>query len=171
MIYCGQELYHHGILGQRWGVRRYQNKDGSLTPEGRKRIKENTQLHPVNTTDKKVSRKDRNFVTDNFRELNHELKKKYLNEHYDDYLKQNPNMKKMHDLGKLHEAYAKSIFTRDVYEKDPETIRNKVLLIEAFNEAYANATLHDLKIKASPEALEYAKKFVESRKISDAIIG
>lgn len=31
------ELYHHGILGQKWGRRRYQNKDGSLTPEGRKR--------------------------------------------------------------------------------------------------------------------------------------
>ena len=31
------ELYHHGIIGQRWGVRRYQNLDGSLTPEGRKR--------------------------------------------------------------------------------------------------------------------------------------
>ena len=31
------ELYHHGILGQKWGVRRYQNEDGSLTPEGRKR--------------------------------------------------------------------------------------------------------------------------------------
>lgn len=30
-------LYHHGILGQKWGVRRYQNKDGSLTEEGRKR--------------------------------------------------------------------------------------------------------------------------------------
>lgn len=28
------ELYHHGIKGQRWGVRRYQNSDGSLTAEG-----------------------------------------------------------------------------------------------------------------------------------------
>jgi len=28
-------LMHHGILGQKWGERRYQNKDGSLTPEGR----------------------------------------------------------------------------------------------------------------------------------------
>lgn len=31
------ELYHHGIKGQRWGVRRYQYADGSLTPDGRKR--------------------------------------------------------------------------------------------------------------------------------------
>lgn len=32
----GQELSHHGIKGQKWGVRRFQNEDGSLTPEGRK---------------------------------------------------------------------------------------------------------------------------------------
>ena len=31
------ELTHHGIRGMRWGVRRYQNKDGSLTPAGKKR--------------------------------------------------------------------------------------------------------------------------------------
>ena len=30
-------LEHHGILGQKWGVRRFQNPDGSLTEEGRKR--------------------------------------------------------------------------------------------------------------------------------------
>ena len=33
-----EEIMHHGILGQKWGVRRYQNKDGSLTAAGKKRV-------------------------------------------------------------------------------------------------------------------------------------
>ena len=35
------DLSHHGILGQKWGVRRFQNKDGSLTSAGKKHRAEN----------------------------------------------------------------------------------------------------------------------------------
>ena len=35
--YTAGELYHYGVKGQKWGVRRYQNKDGSLTPAGKER--------------------------------------------------------------------------------------------------------------------------------------
>lgn len=32
-----EELYHHGIKGQKWGIRRFQNEDGTLTEEGKAR--------------------------------------------------------------------------------------------------------------------------------------
>lgn len=32
-----KELYHHGTKGQKWGIRKYQNEDGTLTEEGKKR--------------------------------------------------------------------------------------------------------------------------------------
>lgn len=36
-LHSADDLAHHGVKGQKWGVRRYQNKDGSLTPAGKKR--------------------------------------------------------------------------------------------------------------------------------------
>jgi len=44
------ELYHHGIRGMHWGIRRYQNEDGTLTPAGRKRYEKD-----LNKLDKKAS--------------------------------------------------------------------------------------------------------------------
>lgn len=37
------ELYHYGVKGMKWGVRRFQNKDGSLTPAGKRRYDEPNQ--------------------------------------------------------------------------------------------------------------------------------
>lgn len=51
------ELYHHGIKGQRWGIRRYQNPDGSLTEKGRKRY-----TNPDGTLNKKGQKKFGNSV-------------------------------------------------------------------------------------------------------------
>ena len=48
------EFYHHGVKGQKWGVRRYQNKDGSLTPAGKKRYSDEE-----NTTDEAAKDKAR----------------------------------------------------------------------------------------------------------------
>lgn len=50
--FIGPYICHHGILGQKWGVRRFQNTDGSLTEEGKKRY------HSTNSRLSKYSQED-----------------------------------------------------------------------------------------------------------------
>lgn len=47
-----EELYHYGIRGMKWGVRRYQNYDGSYTKQGMARYRQAESAY--NTADKKV---------------------------------------------------------------------------------------------------------------------
>lgn len=65
MIYYknSSELYHHGILGQKWGVRRYQNKDGTLTEAGKKRISK-TYENAFDSYDKYRRSKKRIYAVD-----------------------------------------------------------------------------------------------------------
>ena len=59
-IIQNSELYHHGIKGQKWGIRRYQNPDGSLTPEGAKR-------YAIKDARKEYKKASRNLIKANIR--------------------------------------------------------------------------------------------------------
>lgn len=56
------QLYHHGIKGQKWGVRRFQNKDGSYTPAGKKRRAENENVEEQTPEKKKLSNKQKAII-------------------------------------------------------------------------------------------------------------
>lgn len=65
------ELYHHGIKGQKWGVRRYQNEDGSLTPAGRDRYGAGTNSAHAKVKALKLARKAsrKKLLDDEFRDM------------------------------------------------------------------------------------------------------
>lgn len=87
------ELYHHGIKGQRWGIRRYQNKDGTLTPAGKKRVahedytKAHTKKSVQEMSDSELkSRLNRLQMEDNYNRLSNTSKSKSKGKKYVDKL-------------------------------------------------------------------------------------
>lgn len=90
MLSYKTELYHHGIKGQRWGVRRFQNDDGSLTAAGQKRYNKITKKYD------RMSERHRNLLNYN-KKLSSDLKRdidalkrdkfdsKQFKESYDDW--------------------------------------------------------------------------------------
>ena len=49
------ELQHHGVKGMKWGVRRYQNSDGSLTPAGKNRYDRDVRENNAKKKDNRIN--------------------------------------------------------------------------------------------------------------------
>ena len=74
------ELYHHGIKGQRWGVRRYRNEDGSLTDAGKRRY--NRELKRQNREEKRYKKRSLSYMSDE--ELSGKVRRLEMSKRYKD---------------------------------------------------------------------------------------
>ena len=72
-----KELYHHGIKGQKWGIRKYQNEDGSLTAEGKARYGYDETTGKLSKEGRKVEKSDRKAALKDAIKIQKDVKKEY----------------------------------------------------------------------------------------------
>ena len=127
------ELYHHGTKGQKWGVRRYQNKDGSLTAEGKKRrsLGEVIKDHKVKVKRKAALEKARKTKAEN--KAAEEKAKAEAEQRRKDFEAGKIPMKKMTNA-ELSEALARKQMEAQYRQKDLETNAGKRLVSKMWND-------------------------------------
>lgn len=159
--YSSEELRHHGIKGMRWGIRRYQNKDGSLTPAGRKRYDQ--EIESLKSEKTKLQQKHKNLNAQQRMEARKDKLKADI-EAEKEYLK-NGGKKS----GKSDSSDKQSEETKEPEKKKSASEMSSEELNEAINHMRLQQTYNQLYSQLNPEkeskVKEIGKKFLD-----DAII-
>ena len=135
------ELYHHGILGMKWGVRRYQNEDGSLTPEGQRRYYQNDKGKFIKRTKNELKEYD---------DLQKEQFRKQFNEADTYSLSNSESGKKLRSVIDKYRREAEDIY---------RTNKNKSI----HDDDYRAYLLNELPKKAGKEIAPFLNKCCDER--------
>ena len=159
------ELYHHGTKGQKWYIRRYQNQDGSLTPEGKERYGKDydkngyVKLAKKNKTTRRELRKatDEQLIKATNRAR---LEANYINAIYDRkmaYAKAHPE--KVNKGKELLKSFAKNIVVPAAVNYGKEYLIN-------MSKSEKQKTLEDM-AKATKEFKIQNQYYEEKKKMDD----
>lgn len=130
-----QILCHHGILGMKWGIRRYQNKDGTLTADGRKRY--------LNKDETLTEAGKKRFLTDTGK-LTTAGKKLYQSK----------------DGNTLNEIKQASVRSKKIFEMTDEELKNETKRMRSENEY--KKELETYKKSKAPSKTAVMKKVLSS---------
>lgn len=174
--YCGinmdmseDELQHWGIKGMKWGVRRYQNADGSLTPAGRKRY--NEEVEALKAQKAKLEERAKNkraqermqARTDKLRSEIDELKGKKKKDNSADDTPEVPK-----ETGRKKRGFGKHDKPKKPEEMTPEELQAEITRmrnIQEYNRLYSQ--LHPQQVNKGKEV---ASKFLNDA-VLPAVIG
>ena len=122
------ELMHYGVKGMKWGVRRYQNKDGSLTDKGKK----------------KVSREYEKYTKKGVSDVAKTYNSRYIKAYNKAANDMNDGM-----IDKYNKDYAKKLGSKaknhDYYNDDEYTRGYEAMFTKQFNKHMNELTLSEIK--------------------------
>ena len=125
-----RELQHHGIKGQRWGVRRYQNYDGSYTKRGMKRYTEKLSSFEKADTRYQIAKKNKDNKTELTQaRLNRRVVKRQLDKSYK-HLKQDKAAdkgKELYSKGKTIKSERKKAMALTLVNQVSNRVANKYI--------------------------------------------
>ena len=147
------ELYHYGVAGMKWGVRRFQNKDGTLTDAGK-----NREYKKALKTDKKIRRDLESNAYDSARFANAYSKKsksyskKYEKAVLKDPTKLNLKTQRIENTKRLLDSNAKSW---NAYNS--ENVKALKKQVDSMISKYGDTKIKDVDVKTKKNGIEYVK--------------